>query len=672
MDDARKPLLHECVSNYDNIALDVDEEEYEYWNVQPVVVADIHPPPPPIEKTDSQYLVRIPRRSRHKCAAADYIDLPAGMLDIVHMASTRDTTGFVTANGDFYIVQTRVTFVEKIANCVRHAIAGDNVFCLVTNVNTCVFVCATTGTIVDIGAIAVKQVHVVHDRFYMTTECGSLCMFENGSVVHFTELDTLVADVLVNRYTVTVLTIDGRVWMHGDEAYAYITSPCKGRGFVLFSDDKCVTDSTGCSNIPIAVAISQSMRAGAVLMSDKRVWAWGDVRYGGSPTPGWVRGWGRDRCCERLLSTATSIIAVTDCRQLWAWSNSWFKTYCVADSDYAVVSCINPIFNGFVMMRGGRTSWMVKACDGKRYMIGASNTVEIGGAHSAVVNLDYGWMVDNAMIYAPDIEPTCVVVGKPPNVTVDRSMNMALVQLCDRVIHITVHRTHIDMQEDLTPDGLRIITGTHMSPHHGVIYFTDRGQVYLNGSVVYTNSDPEHVEFVGASIDNSNIVVRMVWSHMPSPPSHPTTSPPLWTPSSSSSHHRHMIIENMKAGQHTAPTEMPTSTLTLTSTSDDSDSSGADNNPLPLPPLLPITDTATGVTETTPFIQIEPVPDSTTITSPPSQPRGTPVPVYGKSRKKDTRGCTRFVTMPYSKLGLVGLAILSIAFVVVMMTVPSR
>ncbi len=342
------------ISDYDNIELPVSLDEIEYIMNHSYNINDCDD-----NDTLTHHLPKHNYIARIRNGETSYIELPSN-IKIKKFVTTNSTSGFISTNNEFYILYDNIQYFEKIANHIKDCICGTSVFLLITEKNTPLFINAADGNITDDtfwDTDSIKDIYTIKNKFIIKTHHNSLYMYDGCVTCGFSidELENNVQNVVVTLDTVNVLTIDGRVWVFGNKEHgAYITD---GRGFI--------------PEICNAIQVVRTIRAGAILTRDNKVWSWGDVRFGGSPRPTWVGGLDN---CEKLLNTATSIIAITLSGQLWAWSNEWFKNYSMIDSDYAVASCIRKEFtlNNIVQLSENKLSWIIRTRCNNIFYIGKS------------------------------------------------------------------------------------------------------------------------------------------------------------------------------------------------------------------------------------------------------------------------------------------------------------
>jgi len=462
--------LSNYIKDFDNIVSVINDDEYKYCNVKPITAPQL------LKETDTpnqtqKFLVRI---KTDDMVTPNYIEL-ASNLDIKHMVTTDTVTGFVTTSGEFFMLYDGIQYFEKITNNIHYAIAGENVFCLVTDKNIPIFVSTCNGQVIDDDYWLTKKIKTVYNiknKFFFVTDCNCLYIFDGCVKMGFTfeEINFQVQDVALTLDTITVLTIHGKVWLFGDKEHgAYVTD---GRGFI--------------PGINSAKQIVRTVRAGAILTSDNSVWAWGSVLYGGSPRPGWVQGL-KDNC-RRLLSTSTSIIAITLANQLWAWSNEWFKTYSLPESEFAVASCINKTFNHFVSIKENKTSWIVQTREGQYFIVGKGmKQLRVPKGKAVVVGIDYGWLIlvdDIGLLY------TDVGIEKMTNILyMYKSGNKLLVQSHDKVSMYTIN--HLGRAQTVVNKIEGNIVYTFSSDKCGFLYITDTSKVYNNTNMIYRNIDSQ-------------------------------------------------------------------------------------------------------------------------------------------------------------------------------------
>lgn len=342
--------LSNYMTDFDNANLPVKSEEIEFMLTEPY---DVNTIKNEIESIPHNYIYR-PRNKK------SYIELPSN-VKIKKLINTDSTFAFITIDHEFFILYDHIQHFEKIANHVKDGIASKNVYLLVTEDNKLLFINSSNGEIYDDTywvneKDSAQLIYTIKDKFIIKTTNKCLYVYDGCTFLStvFDELDKNVQDVVVTLDTITVLTCDGRVWVYGNKEHgAYITN---GQGFI-----PCISN---------AIQVVRTIRAGAILTQDNNVWAWGDVKYGGSPRPTWIHGISGN--CKQLLNTGTSIIAITRCDQLWAWSNKWFKTYDLQESDYAIASCINIDLKleNIEKIIKNKLSWFIKMKCGMVYYIG--------------------------------------------------------------------------------------------------------------------------------------------------------------------------------------------------------------------------------------------------------------------------------------------------------------
>ena len=458
--------LSNYIKDYDNVVSVVNDDEYKYCNIKPLTEPQL------LCKTkdsNKKFLVRIKTDNPE---IPNYIEL-ASNLNIKQIITTESVTGFVTSSGEFFMIYDGIQYFEKITNHIQYAIAGENIFCLITEKNIPIFVSTCNGQVIDDDFWlnkSIKTIYNIKNKFFIITECNCLYIFDGCVKMGFIfdEIKHQVKDIVLTLDTVTVLTIYGKVWVFGDKEHgAYITN---GRGFI--------------PGINSAKQVVRTIRAGAILTDDNSVWAWGSVLYGGSPRPGWVQGL-KDNC-KRLLSTSTSIIAITHANQLWAWSNEWFKTYSLPESDFAVAGCINSEFNNFKFIKGNKTSWLVQTRNGQYHTIGKNmKLITIPNADIDITKLDYGWLfISNktGLLY------TDMGIKKIPNIFhISHFENKLLIQSLRKVDMISIHHNG-QVRNTINHIPGNIFT-SYISDKHGFMYITDDCNVYHNVNQVYKNKD---------------------------------------------------------------------------------------------------------------------------------------------------------------------------------------
>ena len=459
--------LSNYIKDYDNVASVVNDDEYKYCNVKPLTEPQLLCG---AKDSNQKFLVRIKTDNPE---IPNYIEL-ASNVNIKQIVTTDTVTGFVTTTGDFFMIYDGIQYFEKITNHIQYIIAGESIFCLITEKNIPIFVSTCNGQVIDDDFWlnkSIKTIYNIKNKFYFVSECNCLYIFD-GCVkmgFMFNEIEYQVKDVILTFDTVTILTIHGKVWIFGDKEHgAYITN---GRGFV--------------SGINSAKQVVRTVRAGAILTEDNSVWAWGSVLYGGSPRPGWVKGL-KDNC-KRLLSTSTSIIAITHANQLWAWSNEWFKTYSLPESEFAIASCINSAFNNFKFIKGNKTSWLLQTRTGQYHTVGKNMKLFNMSLNTDVdiTKLDYGWLfISNktGLLY------TDMGIQKIPNIFhVSHLGNKLLIQSLRKVDLITIH--HNGKVSSIVNHIPGNIFTSYISDKYGFIYITDDCKVYHNANQVYKNKD---------------------------------------------------------------------------------------------------------------------------------------------------------------------------------------
>jgi hypothetical protein len=463
--------LSNYIIDFDNIVSVVEEDEYKYCNTnpikEPVYLKD--------DTSGQNFLVRI---DKDKKSEPNYIEL-ASNLKIKQLVTTNSVSGFVTKDGEFFMLYDGIQYFERITNHIKYAIPGDNIVCLITYKNIPIFVSTCNGQVIDDdywhnAGKEIQNIYNVKNKFFFVTQCNCLYIFDGCVRMGFTfeEIDNIIQDIIITLDTVTVLTVEGRVWVFGDKEHgAYITN---GRGFI--------------SGIHSAKQIVRTVRAGAILTEDNSVWAWGSVLYGGSPKPGWVKGL-KDNC-YKLLSTSTSIIAITLAKQLWAWSNEWFKLYNLMESEFAIASCIDGIFNNFRTIQANKTSWLIQNNMGEYYIIGKSmKKIKLPDTVTAddikVIKSNYGWLIiidDIGVLY------TDAVIEKLEHILyISIKFNKILVQTID---HVGVYDVDYTGNVDYTKnDTFNHISRSHVTDKYGYMYVTDNFDVYVDGKKIYHNND---------------------------------------------------------------------------------------------------------------------------------------------------------------------------------------
>jgi hypothetical protein len=342
--------LSNYMIDFDNANLPIKSDEIEFVLTEPY---DVNTIKNEIEPIPHNYIYR-PRNKK------SYIELPSN-VKIKKLISTDNTFAFITIDHEFFILYDHIQHFEKIANHIKDCIASKNVYLLITETNKVLFINASSGEIYDDTywyneKDSAQLVYTVKDKFIIKTTNKCLYVYDGCTFTNqvFDELNKIVKDVIVTLDTITVLTCDGRVWVYGNKEHgACITN---GHGFI-----QCISN---------AIQVVRTIRAGAILTQDNNVWSWGDVSYGGSPRPNWIQGISGN--CKQLLSTGTSIIAITLCNQLWAWSNKWFKTYDLQESDYAIASCIHQELKmeNIERIAKNKTSWFINMKCGTVFYIG--------------------------------------------------------------------------------------------------------------------------------------------------------------------------------------------------------------------------------------------------------------------------------------------------------------
>ena len=587
--------LSNYIKDYDNIASVINDDEYKYCNRMPIL------PPQLLDGGDEaqKFLVRI---KTDDISTPNYIEL-ASNLDVKQIVTTDTVTGFVTTSGEFFMLYDGIQYFEKITNHINYAIAGESIFCLVTNKNIPIFVSTCNGQVIDDDFWLnqqIKTIYNIKNKFYFITESNSLYIFDGCVKMGFTfeEIDNQIQDMILTLDTITVLTIHGQVWLFGDKEHgAYITD---GRGFI--------------PGINSAKQVVRTVRAGAILTEDNSVWAWGNVLYGGSPRPGWVKGL-KDNC-KRLLSTSTSIIVITHANQLWAWSNEWFKTYSLPESEYAIASCINKSFNHFKSIKANKTSWIIHTRDDQYFILGRNmkqlRFPRIPGIEPEIIKLDYGWFIVNnkvGLLYT-DIE-----VEKYTNVFhVSHLANKLIIQSLHKIDMISIN--HIGKIHTIINHIPSDIFTSYISDKHGFMYITNDCCVYHNTNLVYKNIDSqfsigivnykEIVLYIQYAIeDRKTVKIQEKPIEITCPPCVQTpakTTPPTLTPTKTPA----KTIQPTKTPTKTIqPTKTPAKTLPLTQTRTPAKTTSPPPTPTPTPTPTPI---VKNTNVKTPLIQIQPMP----------------------------------------------------------------
>lgn len=467
--------LSNYIIDFDNIVSVVDDDEYKYCNTNPIE-EPVYLKDEDATTTNQNFLVRI---NKHDKSQPNYIEL-ASNLKIKQLITTDSVSGFVTKDGEFFMLYDGIQYFERITNHIKYAIPGENIICLITRKNIPIFVSTCNGQVIDDdywhddNGKEIQNIYNVKNKFFFVTKCNCLYIFDGCVRMGFTfeEIDNIIQDIIITLDTVTVLTTEGKVWVFGDKEHgAYITN---GRGFI--------------SGINSAKQIVRTVRAGAILTEDNSVWSWGSVLYGGSPTPGWVKGL-KDNCAE-LLSTSTSIIAITLAKQLWAWSNEWFKLYNLAESEFAIASCIDGIFNNFKTIQGNKTSWLIQNKMGEYYIIGKSmKKIKLPGAINLeninIVKSNYGWLIvigDTGVLY------TDAVIEKLENILYfSVKCNKILVQTVDNVgMYDIDYSGNVNYKQNYTSN---YVSRSHITNKYGYMYVTDDFNVYVDGKKIYHNND---------------------------------------------------------------------------------------------------------------------------------------------------------------------------------------
>jgi len=341
--------LSNYMTDFDNINLPIEMDEIEY----------IFPTPYHVDKIQDEIQLQHNYIYRQR-ESSSFIDLPSNVT-VKKIVTTDTTIGFVSHEHEFFILYDNIQYFEKIANHIKDCLVNDGTFILITEDDKILFVNASNGDIRDDMfwlSDCASVIYTVKGKIIIKTKSNSLYIYDSCVNVGFSisEIDELVRDVIVTFDTITVLTLDGRVWVFGNEEHgAYITN---GRGFI-----SCISN---------AKQVVRTVRAGAVLTECGKIWAWGDVKYGGSPVPGFIKG--LKGGYKNLLNNGLSIIAITENNQLWAWSNIWFKTYDLMYSDFAVASCIDKklVTSNIMSILPNKISWLINTKCGLTYYIGNS------------------------------------------------------------------------------------------------------------------------------------------------------------------------------------------------------------------------------------------------------------------------------------------------------------
>lgn len=506
--------LSNYIIDFDNIVSVVDDDEYKYCNATPIE----EPVYLNADKnnslggggggggsgmSDQNFLVRI---EKDKKSQPNYIEL-ASNLTIKQLITTDSVSGFVTKEGEFFMLYDGIQYFERITNHIKYAIPGENIICLITYKNIPIFVSTCNGQVIDDdywhndSGKEIQNIYNVKNKFYFVTQCNCLYIFDGCIRMGFTfeEIDNIIRDIIITLDTVTVLTTEGKVWVFGDKEHgAYITN---GRGFI--------------SGINSAKQIVRTVRAGAILTEDNSVWAWGSVLYGGTPKPGWVKGL-KDNCAK-LLSTSTSIIAITLAKQLWAWSNEWFKMYNLQESEFAIASCIDGIFNNFTTIQGNKTSWLIQNKLGEYYIIGKSmkkiklpNTISL--ENLKIIKSNYGWLL---VIGNVGVLYTDAIIEKLENILyMSVKFNKILVQTVDPQSKLSVVGMYdIDYsgnvkykQNDISTH----ISRSHVTNKYGYMYVTDDFTVHVDGKKIYHNNDAIYINGI---VNYKEVVLYIQYIH---------------------------------------------------------------------------------------------------------------------------------------------------------------
>jgi len=226
---------------------------------------------------------------------------------------TNSTFGIITPQFNFVIIHSDMSSYIAKKN-IKYAMTTDNAYLLVNN-NNSITIINEDETQIDFDDIHVKVVTKTNNEFVVMTSDNSLfiynTMLNNGGKM--SEVDGIVDEIACTYDTITVVTVDGRVWLYGN--------PSEGGS---------INGESGfIKNMFNAVDVVRSHRAGAILTSDMRVWVWGDTEYGGGPSPGYV--------CDldnviNIYSTFNMIYAVKNDGTIWAWSGKWLKKYIRGDT----------------------------------------------------------------------------------------------------------------------------------------------------------------------------------------------------------------------------------------------------------------------------------------------------------------------------------------------------
>jgi hypothetical protein len=453
------------VTDYDNIELPIHPDEIEYILNRPYNID--------IDCIEQNIFPRHNYIARIRNKNLSYVELPSN-VEIKKFVTTDTTSAFISTNNEFFILYDKIQHFEKIANHIKDCITGTSTFVLITENNGVLFVNAADGNITDDifwESDSVVDIYTIKNKFIVKTRNNSLYVYDGCVYCGFSidELEHNVDTVIVTLDTITVLTLDKRVWVFGNPEHgAYVT---EGRGFI--------------PNINNAIQVVRTVRAGAILTQDNNVWSWGDVNYGGSPAPTWVGG--IDNRCKCLLNTSTSIIAITLDGQLWAWSNRWFKTYSMIDSDYAIASCILPELkmDNIIELSENKLSWIIKTRCNTTFYIGKSIKKYTDLNSFIIYNNDYIWLLyDKYSQYLIFLNDEYFKTFE--NVTsVFSNINSILVESCKdktRVYSIS-----------LSPFGeiqqtVRIMKGNIRNvllTKYGNMYVSDLEQVYKDSHKIY-------------------------------------------------------------------------------------------------------------------------------------------------------------------------------------------
>lgn len=263
-----------------------------------------------LPKNVTSYMVKLsPECSFPTTELPKQIPIPNELKSRAFMYSNDTSVAFLTHNTDFYMIDVDLMAYKKVATGVIYVLHTKRYWALICKDTHVIFVDGT-GKIINAKGIRMpmKNVYALENMFVVHTQGDCLLLLENGKLKRISCLDSNVKEVIPTRNTVTVLTQSGHVWIYGNKANGAFVGVDKG----FIPDLKKV------------VQVVRTIRAGAALTQNGKVFAWGDPMYGGAPDCGFVKNLPP---VSRLLNTMTSIIAVTGQGDFYAWSNAWFKLY---------------------------------------------------------------------------------------------------------------------------------------------------------------------------------------------------------------------------------------------------------------------------------------------------------------------------------------------------------